>query len=134
MIIRTVDNKKIAELGTSDILYSVYSTVEVRLGKLKKSIPLALDFLASGKCSASNAIETARQFNLIRDELSKIPPEKAVYDMSDLKKPAPWLGNLSPVVTSCANLYTTSDGKDLLYEIVCVLVCGGYSGSDVELQ
>ena len=134
MIIRTVDNKKIAELGASDILYSVYSTVEVRLGKLKKSIPLALDFLASGKCSASNAIEMARQFNLIRDELSQIPPEKAVYDMSDVKKPAPWLGNLSPVVTSCANLFTTSDGNDLLYEIVCVLVCGGYSGSDVELR
>lgn len=121
MYIETSDGKRIVNVGNSDILYSVYSTVEVRLSLFKRKIPLAIQFLKSGVCEAENALETARQFNLMRDELSRYAPEKAVYDLRDLKKKAPWAGNLSSVITSCANLYTTAEGQDLLYEITSIL-------------
>lgn len=79
-------------------------------------------------------METARQFNLIRDELSRYAPEKAVYDFRDLKKKAPWNNNLSSVITSCANLYTTTDGQDLLYEIVSILCYAGVKKVSVSVQ
>lgn len=118
----TEDGKRYVEIGSSAILYSVYSTAEVRLGLFKHKIPLALEFLKTGECAGNKAKETARQINLLRDEFSKYTPEKAVYNARNLKEKPPWEGNLSPVITSCGNLYTTADGKDLLVELVTILV------------
>ena len=47
---------------------------------------------------------------------------------------APWSNYLSGIVTSCGNLYTTLDGKDLLYEVVCVLTYAYYKKVDVLSQ
>lgn len=82
---------------------------------------LAIDFLKLGTCDSSKGYDVARQINLIRDELSKYSPEKAVYDIDNPQKVAPWYGKLSPVVTSCANIFTTADGQDLLFELVSIL-------------
>ena len=108
------------------------STVDIRL-KNKKNISYAVNFLHSGECSAENALETARQFNIIRDELSKFGPDKVIYDSEDLKKEAPWKDNISPVVTSCANFFTTADGKDLLFEIVNILTYAALNDTSVEI-
>lgn len=126
--------KRSVDVGGSDIWYSIYSTVEKRMGSFKKKIPLAIEFLKTGKCNSENALESARQFNLLRDELAKYPPSKAVYNMDDMSKLAPWADDLSPVVTSCANLYTTADGKDLLYEIVSILTYAYYLNVSVSAE
>lgn len=131
MIIMSSDDKRYIYVGSEGIWYSILSTAEVRLAPMKKSISLALDFLHTGKCSAKNAHETARQFNLLRDTLAQITPSNAVYDKENPSVAAPWSGNLSGVVTSCGNLYTTSDGKDLLYEVVCVLTYAHYKKVDI---
>lgn len=131
MIIMSSDNKRYIDVGSEGIWYSILSTAEVRLAPMKKSINLALDFLHTGKCSAKNTYETARQFNLLRDALAQITPSNAVYDKENPSVAAPWNGNLSGIVTSCGNLYTTSDGKDLLYEVVCVLTYAHYKKVDV---
>ncbi len=52
-----------------------------------------------------------------------------MFDIDDRKKEVPWKGNISSAITSCANLYTTSDGKDLLFELVSVLVY-----ADIKIQ
>lgn len=41
---------------------------------------------------------------------------------------------MSPVITSCANLYTTKDGRDLLFEIVSILCYGYYSNTDIHIE
>ena len=123
----SADAKRYVDVGNYEIWFSVYSTVEKRLGLFKRHIPLVIDFLVNGQCETNNALDTARQFNLLRDELAKYSPEKAVYDMHMMSKKAPWADNLSPVTTSCANLYTTTDGKDLLYEVVCILTYAHYA-------
>jgi len=122
----SADLKRCVDIGGSDIWYSIYSTVEIRLGTFKKNIPLAVEFIKTGKCDPDKALECARQFNLLRDELAKYPPNKAVYTIDDITKTAPWEDDLSPVVTSCANLYTTADGQDLLFEIVSILTYAYY--------
>lgn len=131
MIIMSSDGKRYVNVGSEGIWYSVLSTAEICLASMKKSISLALDFLHTGKCSSKDAHETARQINLIRDAFSQIAPSNAVYDKENLSVKAPWSGNLSGIVTSCGNLYTTSDGKDLLYEVVCVLTYAHYMEVDV---
>lgn len=117
----TLDEKKYVDIGTVDIWNSVYSTVIIRLEKLENQIPLAIEFLRTGNCRGCDAQETARQINLIRDALSQIAPEKVVYDYKDQSIPAPWGDNISPVITSCGNMFTTADGKDLLFELVAIL-------------
>lgn len=134
MIIMSSDNKRYVDVGSENIWYSVLSTAEIRLASIKRKIPLALDFLNTGKCSAQNAYETARQFNLIRDAFSQIAPTNAVYNKEKPSMAAPWINNLSGIVTSCGNLYTTSDGKDLLYEVVCMLTYAHYKKVDVLSQ
>lgn len=131
MIIMSSDDKRYVDVGSEGIWYSVLSTAEIRLAPMKKEIGLALEFLSTGKCNAQNAYETARQFNLIRDAFSRIAQSNAVYNKDKPSLSAPWSSNLSGIVTSCGNLYTTSDGKDLLYEVVCILTYAHYKNVDV---
>jgi len=115
------DGKRYVNIGGVDIWKSVYSTVVSCVGKKRKKYPLAFEVLETGNCEGKNGYDTARQINQIRDELSQFSPEKAVYDIDNPKVAAPWKGKLSPVVTSCANIFTTADGQDLLYEVVSIL-------------
>ena len=115
------DGKKTVNVGGGDIWKALYSTAVSCLGKKRKKYPLAFDFLEFGKCQGNQGYETARQINLLRDALSQYAPDKAVYDIDNPKVIAPWNGKLSPVVTSCSNMFTTADGQDLLFEIVSIL-------------
>lgn len=131
MIIMSSDSARHIDVGSESIWYSVLSTAEIRLASKKEDIRSALVFLETGECVSGNAYETARQFNLIRDAFSQIPPADAIYNKGNPAMIAPWGANLSGIVTSCANLYTTSDGKDLLYEVVCILTYAHYKKVDV---
>ena len=134
MMIKTINSERIVEIGSNDILFSLYSTIMVRLQSDHSEIKEAVMFLQTGVCKSGDALECARQFNLIRDKLSQISPNDAIYDMNDLSKKAPWEGQISPIVTSCGNMYTTTDGKDLLYEVVCVLTYAHYCKVDVKIE
>ena len=134
MTVYSSDNNRYVEIGSYDIWKAVRSTITVRLGSYTKRVPLAMAFLNTGVCDYAEAMDTARQFNLIRDELSKYPPEKAVYDMDDPKKKAPWVDNISPVITSCGNLFTTADGKDLFFELVSILVYAAMVQTSVSID
>ena len=126
MTIRSSDNKRYVDVGSSTTLFSLFSTVKVLLNRNRKAIELGRRFLETGTCKSADALETARQINLIRDYLSRYSPDKAIWDYRDTSITAPWVGNISPIITSCANLYTTADGKDLLFEIVALLTYAGY--------
>ena len=130
-MLQSSDGRRTLDVGDGYLTWSVLSTVDTHLTYLASSVPLAVSFLKTGICSADNAQEAARQINLIRDALTQVPPELAVYDQSDLSKQAPWLGRLSPVITSCGNLYITPDGKDLLFELVSILSYASILGVDI---
>jgi len=132
MVISTSNEKRFVDVGSEGIWKSVLSTAEIHLSYMAKEIPLALTFLNTGSCHSKTAFETARQFNLLRDAFSQIPPSEAIYDKDNPALLAPWAGNLSGIVTSCGNLYTTSDGKDLLHEIVAILTYAHYLKVDIS--
>ncbi len=131
MILQSSDGRRSLDVGSGELTRSILSTVEIRLERLSSSVPLAIAFLKSGACSTDDAQETARQVNLVRDALAQVPPELAVYDQTDLSKQAPWSGKLSPVITSCGNLYITADGKDFLFELVSILAYASVLGVSV---
>ncbi len=131
MIITSEDGNVYAEIGNSEIINCFYSTIVFNLNYNLEDISLAIAFLENGKCEAQDCIETAREFNLIRDRLSLIPIEKLVYDMNNPSKKAPWNGNISPIVTSCGNFFTTADGKDMIFEINAVLCYASIKGISV---
>ena len=130
----TSDENKFINIGTSDNWISLVSTVDVRLKNCKKDISAAINFLISGKCDAASASEVAKQFKIIRTELSKFKPDQIIYDADNPDKEAPWKDNISPTITSCADFYTTADGKDLLSEIVDILTYAAAKGVSVELM
>ncbi|MGI6172281.1 MAG: Imm70 family immunity protein [Christensenellales bacterium] len=132
MTIVTSDGRQSVDVGNADIWRALVSTILVRLPKKEKELRQAVRFLQSGKCEAKDGLETARSMNLVRDALSQIGPEKMVYDASDFTKTAPWGTDISPAITSCANYFTTADGKDLLSELVGILIYAFYAKVDVE--
>lgn len=134
MHIITKDSERVINVGTNDILFSLYSTVMVKLKNNYSELSDAISFFQTGKCKYDNALNCARQINLIRDKLSQISPDDSVYDMNDMSKEAPWKGKLSPIITSCGNMFTTTDGKDLLYEMVCIMTYSYHSKVDVQIE
>ncbi len=121
MVLKTEDGKKYVDIGTSDLWFCLYSTVVLKLPKLKKKAADAIQFMKTGTCNSDQCWETARQINLIRDGLSACPLSDLVYNMNDAKQKVPWEGRISSVITSCGNFFTTADGKDLLFELTALL-------------
>ena len=132
MIVFTTYNKRYIDVGSDIVWRSVRYTIHHRLPQFYNEVPLAIDFLKTGRCSSTNAIKTARQMNLIRDALSRITPSQAVFNDYNPSEKAPWGDNISEVSTSCGNLFITSDGKDLLFEIVSLLSYASVTGNEVD--
>lgn len=130
MNIRTKDEKRYISIDY-ETWFCLYSTVKGRIETQTDELNDAIDFLKDMKCQWNDGLKIARQINLIRDKLSLIEPDEAIYNIDDRTIQVPWKGNLSPVITSCANMFTTSDGKDLLYEIVSILCYSAYTKNDV---
>lgn len=122
MRLYTEDEKRMVDVGTGSIWYSIYSTAMIAFpDDAKKSVPLAMDFLKNGDCPAEKAAETRKQLTKIRNAFSTLEPDKAVFDYHRPNVTPPWAGNIADTVTSCANLYTTADGKDLFTEVFALL-------------
>lgn len=122
----TSDETMSVDVGTGSIWYSIYSTAEVAFSEdVKKGIQLALAFLKTGECPAESITETRKQLVVVRKAFSDIAPENAVYDLHKPDVAPPWFGNIAATATSCTNLYTTADGKDLFTEILALLEYAG---------
>ena len=133
MNIMTADSKYSIPLDLAT-WQTLCSTVRYRLAPYKKEIHLALRFLEKKFCGSADCLETARQFNLIRDKLSSFNPDQIIYNETDLSQLPPWGRNISSTITSCANYLTSSDGFDLLSEIVRVLSCADAYALNVIVQ
>lgn len=122
MTIYTSDLNKSVDVGTGSFWFCMYSTAMVKLtAEVRGNLPLALAFLDSGECSAKNAKMTAVQMGMLRNYFAAIPPEDAVYDMHNPRRKVPWKQNISPNITSCANLFKTANGLDLFTEVIGLL-------------
>lgn len=54
------------------------------------------------------------ELDTIEEELGKLPPNKVIWDIDDIKKQPPWGDNISKDITDLSNYFVTSDGEDFL--------------------
>ncbi len=118
----TSDENRSVDIGTGSIWYSIYSTAYIIFSEdAKEEVSCAMAFLKNGDCLAEDIPLVAKQLTKIQTFFSLINPEMAIYDLHHPEIAPPWKGNIASTVTSCANLYTTADGKDLFTEVIALL-------------
>ena len=131
----TSDYSKTVDVGTGSIWNSIYSTAITLLSEnIKRRVPLAIEFLKTGSCNASIARETRIQLMAIHNAFLAFASDAAVYDWHKPTMPAPWKGHIAPSVTSCANLYTTAEGKDLFKEVLNLLEYAERKSLDISAE
>ena len=130
----TEDYKRSVDIGTYTIWHSLYSTIMGRIKDGKELSPVTLEFLKNGCCESHYAKDISEEIQYLRDRLATIPPNEAIYDINNPSVDAPWKNNISPDVTSCANLFTTADGKDLLTEMISILCFAGETKVDISVS
>lgn len=118
----TSDENRSVDIGTGSIWYSIYSTAYILFSEnAKEEVSHAMEFLKNGDSLVEDVPLIAEQLTKIQAFFSLINPEMAIYDLHHPETAPPWKGNIAPTVTSCANLYTTADGKDLFTEVIALL-------------
>ncbi|SHH65806.1 Immunity protein 70 [Sporobacter termitidis DSM 10068] len=104
------------EVGTADFFYSFLSTVSYRLESdgWGSKYPIIMQSLYDGKLEYEHVPAAAAELTNIQAALTKLAPSDVVWDIEDLSKQPPWGDKISKSITSLANYFVTSDGKDLI--------------------
>lgn len=107
--------KKSFEIGTASFLKSFFSTIYIHLeNKLWGSkFPMIMNEFYSGKLLPHLCGQAIVELEEIHKQLKNLSPEQIVWDFENLNDQPPWGNNISQAITSLANYFWTSDGKDL---------------------
>ena len=77
------------------------------------------------------AVEEIKQ---VRSELARFKPSEVIWDIEELTKQPPWGDKISTQITSLANYFVTSDGRDLFEVIFKALEDAQRLNVDVEIE
>jgi hypothetical protein len=104
------------ELGEAEFLKAFFSTIFVRAeGNVwGRDYPVLMKDFYSGRLRHKNATAALEELANLGEKLKALPPSELVWDFEDPGKKPPWGNGISPHITSLANYFMTSDGKDLL--------------------
>ena len=104
------------EIGTSDFFYSFFCTIASNLESngWGTRFPKIMNGLYEGSLNSKYAEDAIEELKIIKKELVGYKPESVVWDIEDLSKSPPWGDNISEEITSLANYFVTSTGRDLI--------------------
>lgn len=104
------------QIGSGDFLHCFFSTVAVNLenNHWGSRFPMIMNKLYQGSLENENVSNALTELNIIREELKKLPTNKVIWDIDDIKKMPPWGENISEDITDLSNYFVTSDGEDFL--------------------
>ncbi|MED4164520.1 immunity 70 family protein [Halalkalibacterium halodurans] len=124
------------EAGHGDFVHSFFSTISYHLEKdgWATKYPLLMNDLYHGKLKWSDVPEARENLKEIEAELSKLPPEKVIWDIEDLSKTPPWGNNISPKVTDLSNYFATTDGKTFFEVIRSAMDVAEEDECDMKIQ
>ncbi|MDR1403034.1 MAG: immunity 70 family protein [Tannerellaceae bacterium] len=102
-------------VGTESFAHSFFSTIAYRLenNKWGSKFPHLMNELYKKETDYKKCIKIRKELEIIKNELSKLTPDKIIWDIEDLTKQPPWGNNLAETITDMSNYYVTSDGKQL---------------------
>lgn len=103
------------EIGSSDFLYSFFSTIAVVLEKEEwgNRFPIIMTHLYNGCIENSEMLEAKQELLTIQNELKQHSPNEIVWNFEDRALAPPWGNNISDSITDLSNYFYTSDGEDL---------------------
>ncbi|HEX8951671.1 MAG TPA: Imm70 family immunity protein [Polyangia bacterium] len=124
------------EIGSPSFFKSFFSTIVTHLehGQLGARFPAVMRNLYSGAIAPDAAATALEELRQIRTELARFPPQDVVWDFEDRNARPPWGDRISPQITSLANYYVTSDGKDLFDVLIEALSLAVKSGKGAHIQ
>ena len=99
------------EIGTASFLHSFFSTVAYRLenNRWGSKFPVIMNELYQGKLSFENVPAAKEELTQIKKALTKLSPNKVIWDIEDLSKQPPWGDNISEKISSLGNYFITCD-------------------------
>ena len=103
-------------VGHSDFLHAFFSTVCRRLehGRWGSRYPYLMNSLYQGRLEWTDISLARKELEEVARRLKRHPPSSVVWDIDDLSKQPPWGNHISEEITSLANYFVTSDGRDLI--------------------
>lgn len=96
--------------------------------------PFLMNHLYQGKLEWVHVPEAIQEVHDICKHLEEYRPSDIVWDIEDLSKQPPWGNDISKEISSLANYFVTSDGKNLFEVILKVLETSRSEKIDVEIQ
>jgi hypothetical protein len=102
------------EIGSDDFLNAFFSTIFYHLEKGKKGsrFPVLYTHLYRGKVTPNKLAQLLKELCNVKGTLEKFTPNQIIWDIDNLSKQPPWGNNISKDITSLANYFITSDGRD----------------------
>ena len=123
------------EMGTSEFFHAFFSTISANLetNGWGSKFPVLLNNLYQGSLSPSEATTAINELNIIKKELEKFPPTKVVWNIEDRSKQPPWGNDISKDITSLANYFVTSTGRDVIATILEALEDANENNKSVNI-
>lgn len=103
------------KIGTGDFLHSFFSTIAYRLenNKWGSRFPTLMNKLYNDDIEYNECKSVEEELSIIKKEFAKLSPDKIIWNINDLSQQPPWKDNIADRITSLANYFWTSDGKDM---------------------
>lgn len=127
------DYLKVVEIGDYKF-WDLIKEIVVMFFKEKKDVAEAKLFFETGNCSYEDSYKVAKQINLVRDELASIKIQRLDEIKENIISDTEYLNNISPIVTSFANLFITSNGEDAFYEMVKILCFSYFKKENIWIE
>lgn len=103
-------------IGTEDFVHSFFSTIAYRLenNNWGSRFPLLMNKLYNdGGIDYTECTAVKDELLKIKNEFADLLPDKIIWDIDNLSEQPPWQSEIAGRITSLANYFWTSDGKDL---------------------
>jgi Immunity protein 70 len=128
-------NSIVDEVGASSFLNSFFSTVVGLLeqGTRGSRFPVISLSFYKGSISTEKVSDALKELVIIKDELSTHAPNKVIWDIEDSSKLPPWGNQISAEITSMANYFVTSTGRDLFELLFEALESALQENASVEI-
>ncbi|AFE03660.1 hypothetical protein COCOR_00710 [Corallococcus coralloides DSM 2259] len=103
------------ELGRGDFVHAFFSTLSARLEPegWGTRFPTLLNTLYQGELPKAHAARAVEELRAARMELRAFSPAEVVWDIEDRDARPPWGADIASSITSLADYFVTSTGRDL---------------------
>lgn len=125
----------ITEIGPGGLLHSLFSNIAYHLESSEwgSKYPYIMLNLYRGRLEESYANEAMSEVLEIRRLLSSINCDKLIWNIDDLREPAPWGDTVVADIGSISDFYVTTNGLNLVDEIVDNIESMVKLGGDLEI-